>query len=140
MGDDLPFVDLGTNRTVLSVKAGGERTCAILDDGSLKCWGDNQGGQLGLGDTAPRGGAPSQMGDDLPAVSLGTGRTAVPLAGAALALPTEAPTGECPGFPLPRVSDKILQLWPFRVHDTAFSSCSRPCCLEPVIFSSRFST
>ncbi len=92
MGDALPFVDLGSNRTVLSVAAGGERTCAILDDGSLKCWGGNAGGQLGLGDVAPRGLAPSQMGDLLPAVSLGTGRTAVALASSAF--PNAVPTRE----------------------------------------------
>ena len=36
MGDNLPEVDLGTGRTAVSIRAGGERTCAILDDGSLK--------------------------------------------------------------------------------------------------------
>lgn len=92
MGDALPFVDLGTNRTALSVAAGGERTCAILDDGSLKCWGRNAGGQLGLGDLDPRGVGPSQMGDLLPAVALGTGRTAVSLASSAL--PGVVPTRE----------------------------------------------
>lgn len=92
MGDDLPFVNLGTDVAALSVGAGGERTCAILDDGSLKCWGNNRGGQLGLGDVSPRGLEPSQMGDFLPAVSLGTNRTAVTLAMSAL--PTAAPTSE----------------------------------------------
>jgi alpha-tubulin suppressor-like RCC1 family protein len=56
-----------------------ESSCAILDDGQVKCWGYNFYGQLGLGDTANRGGAPGDMGDNLPAVSLGTGRTAVAL-------------------------------------------------------------
>ena len=32
-------VDLGTDRTALAVAAGHSHTCAILDDGSLKCWG-----------------------------------------------------------------------------------------------------
>ena len=36
MGNSLPEVDLGTGRTAVSLKAGGERTCAILDNGSLK--------------------------------------------------------------------------------------------------------
>ena len=31
-------VDLGTDRTALAVAAGHSHTCAILDDGSLKCW------------------------------------------------------------------------------------------------------
>ena len=34
------------NRTVA---AGGDHTCAILDDGSVSCWGSNQYGQLGEG-------------------------------------------------------------------------------------------
>lgn len=41
---------------------------AALDDGALKCWGDNWVGQLGLGDTAYRGEAPGQRGDTLPTV------------------------------------------------------------------------
>lgn len=73
MGDNLPTVDVGTGRKVYNVDAHGGSTCAVLDDSSLKCWGANANGQLGLGDTAARGNAPGQMGDALPAVSLGTG-------------------------------------------------------------------
>ena len=76
MGDKLPKVDLGTGRTAKAISAGGYRTCAILDDDSVKCWGYNGGGELGLGDTANRGGAANEMGDKLPKVDLGTGRTA----------------------------------------------------------------
>lgn len=54
MGDALPPVYLG-GRTALQVAVGGGHTCAILDDGTLKCWGANESGQLGLGDTRPRG-------------------------------------------------------------------------------------
>lgn len=77
MGDNLPAVDLGTGRTAVSVSIGQEYTCAVLDNGSVKCWGANNLGQAGLGDTAVRGNAPGEMGDDLPAVDLGTGRTAI---------------------------------------------------------------
>ncbi|HRI70492.1 MAG TPA: hypothetical protein PK156_39945, partial [Polyangium sp.] len=77
MGDDLPIVDVGTGKTVTAVAAGRLHTCAILNDGSVKCWGYNTDGQLGLGDTINRGDNPGEMGDNLPIVQLGMGKTAV---------------------------------------------------------------
>jgi hypothetical protein len=76
MGDALPVVNLGTGRTAKSIVAGGSHTCAILDDSTVKCWGDNSYGQLGLGDTVARGDQPGEMGDALVPVNLGVGRTA----------------------------------------------------------------
>ncbi len=76
MGGNLPAVDLGTGRTATAVSAGAGHTCAVLDDGSVKCWGINSSGQLGIGDTAPRGDGPDEMGDSLTGASLGAGRTA----------------------------------------------------------------
>ena len=46
-------------------------SCAILYGGVIKCCG-----QLGLGDTRTAATPPGKMGDDLPVVDLGTGRTA----------------------------------------------------------------
>ena len=80
LGDALPAVDLGTGRTALALVAGEGRTCALLDDHTVKCWGDNGSGALGLGDTEDRGDAPGEVGDALPAVDLGAGRTALALA------------------------------------------------------------
>lgn len=80
MGDNLPSVNLGTGRTATALSAGGLHTCAVLDDSSVKCWGRNDGGQLGLEDIVYRGGAAADMGDNLPSVSLGSGKTAVALA------------------------------------------------------------
>ena len=80
MGDALPPADLGTGRSAVALAAGGGYTCALLDDGALKCWGTNSSGRLGLGDTSNRGDGPGEMGDALPGVDLGTGRTAVALA------------------------------------------------------------
>jgi alpha-tubulin suppressor-like RCC1 family protein len=77
MGDSLPAVALGTGRTAVAIAAGWDHSCAVLDDGTVKCWGANDDGQLGLGDTADRGDGPGEMGDGLPVVALGTGRTAV---------------------------------------------------------------
>ncbi|AGC47415.1 RCC1 repeat-containing protein [Myxococcus stipitatus DSM 14675] len=76
MGDALPEVKLGVGRTATAIAAGNLHTCAILDDGAVKCWGDNGYGRLGLGDKSGRGDAPGEMGDALPSVDLGTGRTA----------------------------------------------------------------
>ena len=35
----------------MSVSVGHYHTCAVLDDGSLKCWGNNGYGELGIGST-----------------------------------------------------------------------------------------
>jgi len=80
MGDNLPAVDLGTGRTATAIATGDSHTCALLDNKSVKCWGYNGYGQLGLGDTSNRGDASGEMGDNLPAVDLGTGRTATAVA------------------------------------------------------------
>ncbi len=60
MGDNLPVVDLGSGRTAKVIAAGGSHTCAILDNSSIKCWGENDHGQLGLGNQQP--GDEVQMG------------------------------------------------------------------------------
>ena len=70
----------GSPYRVLQVVAGEQHACALLDDHNVKCWGDNLHGQLGYGDTATRGASPFEMGDALPIVDLGTGRTAAALA------------------------------------------------------------
>ena len=46
-----PAAQLGFLRSAQSVATGGDHTCAVLDNSSLKCWGDNRDGQLGLGTT-----------------------------------------------------------------------------------------
>ena len=70
MGDNLPSVDLGTGRTARGITAGDNQTCAILDNASITCWGSNTAGQLGLGDTNNRGDNSSEMGGNLPVISL----------------------------------------------------------------------
>jgi alpha-tubulin suppressor-like RCC1 family protein len=76
MGDDLDTVDLGSGRTAKGIAAGGNHTCAILDNSAIKCWGLNQNGQLGLGNANNQGDAGSEMGDNLDALDLGTDRIA----------------------------------------------------------------
>ena len=65
-------IDLGTGRTAVAVSAGDYHTCAILDNGDLKCWGSDNYGMLGDGGINAHTNAPSST-----AIDLGTGRTAV---------------------------------------------------------------
>lgn len=46
-------VDLGGK--AVAVAAGGNHTCAALTDGNVKCWGNNEKGQLGRGTVSPSG-------------------------------------------------------------------------------------
>ena len=80
MGDNLPSIDLGTGRTATAIAAGAYITCALLDNGAVKCWGDNNIGQLGIGNTTDMGDNSEEMGDNLPSIDLGTGRTATAIA------------------------------------------------------------
>ena len=48
------FVNLGVGRTAVDISTGASHTCAILDNGSVKCWGDNSKGQLGDGTLSQR--------------------------------------------------------------------------------------
>lgn len=70
MGDALTYVDLGTGRTAKQITAGFYHTCALLDNDSVKCWGYNSHGQLGIGHAAHMGDAAGEMGDNLPTVIL----------------------------------------------------------------------
>jgi alpha-tubulin suppressor-like RCC1 family protein len=70
MGDYLPAVDLGTAVMPSAITGYEGRTCVIVNAGRMKCWGRNDYGQLGLGDTLNRGDDPGEMGDNLPFVGL----------------------------------------------------------------------
>jgi hypothetical protein len=71
MGAALPPVSLGTGRFVRAVATGLLHTCALLDDGKVKCWGQGEDGMLGYGDTVDRGANPGDMADHLPALDFG---------------------------------------------------------------------
>jgi hypothetical protein len=60
--------------------AGSAHSCHMLDNGSVKCWGKNNLGQLGLGHTSNRGDNSSYMGDNLPVVDLGIRNKATAIA------------------------------------------------------------
>ena len=72
------MISLPVGRTAVTISGGLRHACAIMDDGSLYCWGQNSAGQLGLGysnDSYPYHVFLSQP------VNLGTGRSAVAVAG-----------------------------------------------------------
>ncbi len=69
----LPAIDLGAHAVVTQLSVGPFHECAVLEDHSVKCWGSNTYGELGIGDTKRRGDEPGQMGDALPRVDLGPG-------------------------------------------------------------------
>lgn len=86
MGDALPFVDLGEDFFVVQVTTGTTHSCALSDDGRVKCWGANADvdqpepptyevrppgnfGRLGTGDETVY---LTATGDSLPEVDLGS--------------------------------------------------------------------
>ncbi|UMG93789.1 RCC1 domain-containing protein [Nocardioides sp. TF02-7] len=78
VGDDEPVADgvdvaLGPGRSAVQLAAGGNHTCAVLDNGQLRCWGDNAHGQLGLGSTTALGN--DEPVASVPPVYVGAGRT-----------------------------------------------------------------
>lgn len=67
---------------VLAVSTGANHTCAVLDDWSLKCWGANGNGQLGLGSTTSTNSpATVSVGGNTVAVSAGGAHTCAILHG-----------------------------------------------------------
>lgn len=75
-------VKLGAGRTAVAISAGGEHTCALLDDKTVKCWGRNQSGQLGYGHTDTVGDRPTTTPDMVAPVSLPATATAISAGGA----------------------------------------------------------
>ena len=72
MGDNLPYVDLGKDVTLKEITLGAWHSCGLTTDGKIKCWGINDAGNLGIGNTVNRGNTAKSMGDALPYVLLGT--------------------------------------------------------------------
>lgn len=66
----LPPIALGAGRSAVAIDVG-SHSCALLDNGGVKCWGVNGHGELGQGDTLPRGAVPGTLGDALEEIDLG---------------------------------------------------------------------
>jgi E3 ubiquitin-protein ligase HERC3 len=78
MGSALPAVDLGTNRHAVRLfPSSSDTICALLNTAEVKCWGSNKYLALGMGLQLNQniGDEKSEMGDNLVAIAVPTGRT-----------------------------------------------------------------
>ena len=78
MGAALPAVELSQPEHFVratQIACGDRHSCAVLETGDLKCWGDNHNGQVGQGHDSGHdefvGDEPFEMGVFLPAIDLG---------------------------------------------------------------------
>ncbi|MGQ0623451.1 MAG: RCC1 domain-containing protein [Sporichthyaceae bacterium] len=55
--DQVAPIDFGDEVRVVEISVGAYHACVLREDDSVRCWGSNQGGQLGVGD-------PGVVGDD----------------------------------------------------------------------------
>ncbi len=77
MGDALAATDLGFAQKISRLASFGTATvCSLFFNATIKCWGWNRSGGLGLGDTDNRGDGASEMGENLPFVYLGNSASA----------------------------------------------------------------
>ncbi|MFH1729897.1 MAG: hypothetical protein ABIA04_15900 [Pseudomonadota bacterium] len=77
MGDNLPILYLGSDASENSLKAlkisvGNDHACALMTNYSLKCWGNNEYGQLGQGNQTNHGDTTNTMSNNLLPIQLGT--------------------------------------------------------------------
>ena len=65
---------LGTGRKAIDISAGGDHTCAVLDNGSVMCWGRDNYGQIGDGIQGGQRNSPTHtVGLPRPAVAVEVG-------------------------------------------------------------------
>lgn len=69
-----PTVDTGARRMGDRITAGANHTCALEEDGTVSCWGQNSSGQLGDGTTTQRL-TPVRAGTFNTAISISAGRS-----------------------------------------------------------------
>ncbi|MDA9951534.1 RCC1 domain-containing protein [Oligoflexaceae bacterium] len=69
-GDNFQLISFLPSK-VISIDAGDYHACALLDSGEVKCWGRNDFGQLGKGDTEHYGDNVDETADSLPAIDFG---------------------------------------------------------------------
>lgn len=73
-GNALSFVPIDIGKTIKLITAGDSHTCILYDDmTSMKCFGRNNAGQLGQGDSISRGYSQTTTIPNITAINLGTG-------------------------------------------------------------------
>jgi len=58
---EMPPASVNLGGLATRVSCGNDHSCALLDDGKVRCWGENNVGQLGLGNTTTIGDGPGEM-------------------------------------------------------------------------------
>src|SRR2546425_7459811 len=76
----VPVAVVGLGNAV-AVAARGYHSCALLGDGTVRCWGRNVDGQLGDGTTAPLNCSPGSCGSSTPVQVIGITSAAAVIAG-----------------------------------------------------------
>ncbi len=88
-GEDGDGCDNDCSYTEIQIDAGGNHTCALIEGGRVRCWGDNRAGELGYGNTQNVGDNefPWEAGD----VQLPVGVSAIRSGGSHVCARTENP-------------------------------------------------
>ena len=77
MGENLPFVDTGNGLNITKATLGESHTCALFENGSVKCWGETTLLGIGYNDVDGFGDGYQETGEVLPYLPLPSGRTVV---------------------------------------------------------------
>lgn len=83
MPGELPTPDVLVGGKVVQLAAGHSYVCALLETGSVRCWGENNNAELGDGTTKNRGDDPGEMPpvdvavDDVAEISTGSDHTCI---------------------------------------------------------------
>ena len=135
MGDYLDEVNLGVGMSAISLHLGEERSCALLDDGKMKCWGDYSFGQLGNGNIIEAiGDDNGEMGNYLLSVNMESGLEMIdcydynPTISPSLPSPTTSPIFVPTSLPTLKPSLPPVPTYPFKCKSD-FTALSSSCVL-----------
>ena len=71
MGDELEYVKIGASDRVRKIALRHEFSCALFEDHSVKCWGANESGQIGIGSNEKAIASNGDLGENMKSVELG---------------------------------------------------------------------